>query len=65
MIENSARLPQQLQTAIAGFVASGARILPEPEAKEILRSTGIAVPPGSAHSDPALAANGLDGDLVL
>ncbi|MDA3626173.1 acetate--CoA ligase family protein [Saccharopolyspora sp. WRP15-2] len=65
MIENSARLPQQLQTAIAGFVASGARIVPEPEAKEILRSTGIAVPPGSAHSDPALAANGLDGDLVL
>ncbi|MEV0084841.1 acetate--CoA ligase family protein [Saccharopolyspora sp. NPDC050642] len=65
MIENSARLPQQLRTAIAALVASGAQVVPEPEAKEILRSSGIAVPPGGAHADPSVAANGLAGDLVL
>lgn len=65
MIENSAQLPQQLRTEIADLVASGARVVPEPEAKEILRGVGIAVPPGRAHPDPAVAVNGLDGDLVL
>ncbi|MFE3175464.1 acetate--CoA ligase family protein [Amycolatopsis sp. NPDC059090] len=59
MTENATR------TAIAGLAAAGAPVVPEPEAKDLLRDAGITVPRGSAHADPLIAARGLDGDLVL
>ncbi|MGV9296140.1 acetate--CoA ligase family protein [Amycolatopsis sp. NPDC003676] len=59
MTENATR------TAIAGLAAAGAPVVPEPEAKDLLRGAGITVPRGNAHADPLIAAEGLDGDLVL
>ncbi|SEP37750.1 Acyl-CoA synthetase (NDP forming) [Amycolatopsis saalfeldensis] len=50
---------------MAGFLAAGAPVVPEPEAKDLLRRAGIAVPRGGAHADPLAAAEGLDGALVL
>lgn len=50
---------------MAGFLAAGARVVPEPEAKDLLRRAGIAVPRGGAGTDPLAAADGLDGELVL
>ncbi|WP_051791482.1 acetate--CoA ligase family protein [Amycolatopsis jejuensis] len=58
MTENSPRPP-------VAALAPGAGVVPEPEAKDLLRSAGIAVPRGQAHADPLVAAQGLHGDLVL
>ncbi|WP_406634411.1 acetate--CoA ligase family protein [Amycolatopsis sp. WGS_07] len=59
MTENATR------TAIAGLAADGAPVVPEPEAKDLLREAGIAVPRGGADADPLIAARELEGDLVL
>ncbi|MFC6707127.1 acetate--CoA ligase family protein [Flexivirga alba] len=59
------RSAAMLRAAIQSVRSSGGQVVPEPEAKAVLRDFGIAVPYGHAGNDVLATAAGLDEPLVL